>query len=377
MDGASAVVDNSDLIVAAVREIDIEVGLVSSGVGVELAEVVLNVDLVNGGVGVVAEVEGEVASLSCWHGFSDGFAGVAGGADVVFHLGVGARELAGGGNSGDIVVVVIGSHVDFLPLSVGDTVHEFSTLDAVDIGDDGGNSSIVGVIGVAGVAMERLMEDADGVLGGNLLGDAVDGTAGAIEFTYVNTIDGVSWIGFLEFLDVGTVPGSGRHTVTSHGREAGLDDEVVDEGVVGVGACVLVVVLSLAGKVGTIVSRGEGDGGVAVGGIEDAMIGAEGVHVLVSCFIVGPAAVGVRHFAEDEHVFVNHVGVEVHMAGAAVIFECREDMGGASANEGAHAVEDLVSIEGAFAGIVDGVGVRSIPGELAAGVAVGSVDLVA
>ena len=91
--------------------------------------------------------------------------------------------------------------------------------------------------------MDALVDNADGVVGRNLLGDAVDGSAISVESPYIDTVEGVARIEFLHIFDVGTVPVSGRHSVFTYRREARLQDVVVDEGMVGIGTGVFQIVL--------------------------------------------------------------------------------------------------------------------------------------
>ena len=70
VNGAAAVVDDGDGVVLSIAEVDLEVGLVSGGVGIELAEVVVEVlDIVDAdgtrfvvvlGGPIAAEDEGDV-----------------------------------------------------------------------------------------------------------------------------------------------------------------------------------------------------------------------------------------------------------------------------------------------------------------------------
>ena len=161
------------------------------------------------------------------------------------------------------------------------------------------------------------------------------------------------------------------------GREAGLDDEVVHKGVVAVGAGVTAVILRLTAEVAAIVGAGERNGGAVIVAAEVALVAAERVHVALAHAVVVPITVLLRHDAEDELVLVNHVGIEVHVAGAAVIVEGRQDVGGAGTDEGAQAVLHAGRAERGLLCVGDGVGVHTVPGQLAIGVLIVAVDGVA
>ena len=224
--------------------------------------------------------------------------------------------------------------------------------------------------------MDVLVEDTDGVVGGNLLGDAVDGTARAVELTHIHRIDSVARIGGGDSFEVGAVP-SGRGLSVDHRGEAGLKDDVVDEGVVGVGAGVVGGIFGLRDEVAAIVLRGEGKGahGVVVA-VEEALVGAEGVDVLLSGSVVNPRGVSVGHHGEDEAVLVPGIGVEVHVAGAAVVAVAGQDVGGALTEELTESLFGLSGIQGGAAFIGQRVDILSVPGVLPIGTVVGRVDTI-
>ena len=409
VDHATHHVDDGHAVAIAGGEVDFDAGLAGGGVGIELAEVALHLHALDalGGVvfgapaaaegegdalhrhggGVEVEVgavhlrsiyigEGVVAPLAGGHRLGDGLAVVAGGADVVFH-GV-LRHSGHDSGHAAAEAVAVGGEFHGVPLLAARLApFQLRAGDAAAVGDDGADGDALHLARRHGV-VQVAVQDADGVVGGDLLGDAVDGAAAAVEFAHVDAVERVARIGLLDEFDVGAVPFGGGHAVGTHGREAGLDDEVVDEGVVGVGAGVVVVVFALAAEVGAVVARGEGQGGHgAVVGAEEGGVGGEAVNVLLSRAVVGPAAVGLGHHGEDEAVLVPHVGVEVDVACAAVILVGGEDVGGALADEVAQGLFDLRATEWGDLLVGDAVDVLSVPNDLSVAVAVGGVDVVA
>ena len=229
--------------------------------------------MVGGGVGVEGAVD-------------DGYVGYAVD-DVVMDNGVNTvyKESALRTGHAAVVAVAVGGEADGLPFATVGAVDAFGMGYAALVGDDGTDGHFV--LQVVGTADNAFVKYAHGVVGGYLFGDAVDGAAAAVKGAHVDRIDGVAGVGFLEFLDVVAVPGCGRLSV-DYSRETGLEDEVVDEGVVAVGAGVLLVIFPLGGEVGAVVLAGEGDGGFVVGAVEKGGVGAEGVDVAGTGAVVCP-----------------------------------------------------------------------------------------
>ena len=125
-----------------------------------------------------------------------------------------------GQNTGELVAVPI--ETECVPFAAIDTVDGLSMVDSAAVGDNGTNRDVVATHGV-GRANDGFVQDADGVIGRNLLGDTVDGTARAVELTHVNWVDGVARIGSLQLFNIGTVPSCAGLSVDNL-REARLQD---------------------------------------------------------------------------------------------------------------------------------------------------------
>ena len=148
-------------------------------------------------------------------------------------------------------------HVHLLPLAVlAYQVVQRGILDAALVGDKGAEGDF-GQCAEVHLVVHGVVQDAHGVVGGNLLGDAVDGAAGAVVGAHVDAVERVAGIELLHSLDVGAVPCGSRHVVHIDGREAGLQDVVVHDQVVGIGACKIPIFL-LVIPAAAVVVGGEG-----------------------------------------------------------------------------------------------------------------------
>ena len=162
--------------------------------------------------------ESEIATLTGCDGLGDGLAIVRGGRDIVLHfvnlISVVERHAA-------IEAVAVCGETKRLPVAMIGAVDHLGMVDAAAIGDDGTDGDTCHLAQI-NAAVNILMQDADGVVGGNLLGDAVECPSLTIERTHVNAVDTIARIGSLDGLDVRTVPCFCRHAVGSHLREAWL-----------------------------------------------------------------------------------------------------------------------------------------------------------
>ena len=246
-----------------------------------------------------------------------------------------------GDGGGEFVAVAVEG--DGVPITAIDAVNAFGFGNAALVGDDCTHRYVAAAHG-RGVAHDAFVQDAHGVVGGNLLGYAVDGTAAAVKIAHVDGVDGVSWIGGLQGVDIGTVPFSGGVAV-DHGRETGLQNKVVDKRVVAIGAGILFVVFGLAGEIRAVVLAGERDGGLVILAVENACIRAERVDVAGTGGVISPAAVAFGHDGEYKTVLLAHVGIEVNVAGTAVISVGGQDMGFSLSKQAAQSLEGLASAQ--------------------------------
>lgn len=220
------------------------------------------------------------------------------------------------------------------------------------------------------------MKNSDGVIGRDLFSDAVDGSAATIKGCYVDGVDGISGVGSFEGVDTQAVPFQ-RWVSVDDIRETGLYDYVVDEGVVRVGAGVVIVVRCLVWEVITAIGAGEGDVVTFEVISEDASAVKQSIDVFRCCLVIEPIAVVFREFREYEFVFVNHFAVEVHVSCASIVAESGKDIGTAWTHDGSQRVVYLILAEWLFSGASYGIGVATVPGELTDGVAVVDIDGVA
>ena len=219
--------------------------------------------------------------------------------------------------------------------------------------------------------MQVHVQDADGVVGRYLLGDTVYGASRAVERAHVNAVEGIAGIEFLHCLNVGAVPFSSRHAVFTHGREARLQDVVVDQEVVGIGARVSLAIFRLAGEVAAIVHRWERQAShVVVIDIPEALLIIHDVNVLVYHAIVLPGVVTLRHLCEEKSVLVDGVGIEVHMACAAVMRQTCQYTVVRLSQHAAQGLVHLALVESGLIEIADGGIVASVPNDRTISVAV-------
>ena len=146
---------------------------------------------------------------------------------------------------------------------------------------------------------------------------------------------------------------------------------------VAIGTGVVIVVRGLAGEIATVVGAGERQTVTLVVQSKVGLIGSQRVHVFHACLVVGPIAVVLRHDREDKLILVPHVGIEVDMAGAAVILECRQDIGGTRTEDMSQRVFHLSAGERRLGGVLYGRGVDTVPCNLTIGVTVVGIDGIA
>ena len=119
---------------------------------------------------------------------------------------------------------------------------------------------------------------------------------------------------------------------------------------VGVGARVGCVVLFLVSERLSLLLRGEWQVcHVVVVAVEDALLPAEQVDIVVPRRIVCPRTVCIGHDGEDEAILVVGIGIEVHMAGATVEEVAGDDVCGPLAQ---HLMQSLLHLVGCQCGLV-------------------------
>ena len=194
MERTACEVKDRDVAGGTGAKVDGDMGRLGGGIGEELPEGGLG--FYDRDIGDRSEREGIVATLRSRNRLGDGLAGERGGADVIFDKSVDA--CSGSGESRGIAAVGVKGKRLLLPSTVVEAEDDFGILDAVDIVYFGTERGVFSSKTGTDSPMVWLVEDAYGMGGGYLLGDAVDGTAKSVERTDVDTVEGISRIGLLD-----------------------------------------------------------------------------------------------------------------------------------------------------------------------------------
>ena len=152
--------------------------------------------------------------LNRWNGIGDGFSVVGGSAQIVIHSDIAAFAINGGKrkNAGE-AIVSFGLQTAFVPLSAVCSPICLHLGNSTPVGDGSTDLHVFVRIGFISISCDGGMQYADGVIGRNLLGDAMDGTAATIESAHVDGVDGITGIGFLQLLNALSVPFFGGHSI--------------------------------------------------------------------------------------------------------------------------------------------------------------------
>ena len=120
--------------------------------------------------GVVGYGEAEITALAGGDGLGEGLPIDRGGLKVIFHV---SAILERCSRNAAPPAVAVGGEGKLLPLSAVHTIHQHRLSNAALVGDDGTKGYSVQITQTDS-AIYVFVEDADGVVGGNLFGDAVE-----------------------------------------------------------------------------------------------------------------------------------------------------------------------------------------------------------
>ena len=121
--------------------------------------------------------ESEIATLTGCEGLGDGLAIAGGGRDIVLHR---VRHVSQTDGQAAVEAVAVCGEGDCLPVALVGAPDHLGMADAAAVGDDGTDGDGCQLAQVD-AAVNILMKDADGVVGGNLFGDAVECPSFSVE----------------------------------------------------------------------------------------------------------------------------------------------------------------------------------------------------